>query len=86
MREKKNETMILQIIRYSKMLIPQFGTFTNDVYEITGLMWFGRLFGKCVKSKYPSVINACDWKNLPQYHLSSDIVPQFNKIIKNEKI
>ena len=67
-------------MKYIKMLIPHLGKFTNGDYDICGIMWFGRLMGKCTKSRWNSVMNVGDWKNLPQYHLKDDINPQFIKI------
>lgn len=63
--------------RYLKMLIPMFGRFGNEYYQLIGIMWFGRLMGVCIKSRWNSVMNTGDWKNLPQYHLRSDLKPQF---------
>lgn len=69
----------LVISRYLKMALPSFGKFTNGMYDIVGVMWLGRLYGKCTKSRWNSVMNVGDWKDLPQYHLRSDMKPQFFK-------
>lgn len=66
--------------RYFKMFIPQFGKFSNGAYDIVGVLWFGRLIGKCTESKWNSVMNVGDWKDLPQYHLRTDMIPQFLKL------
>ena len=68
------------ICRYSKMIIPQFGKFSNGAYDIVGVLWFGRLVGKCTASRWNSVMNVGDWKDLPQYHLRSDMISQFLKL------
>jgi hypothetical protein len=69
----------LVIRRYLKMVLPSFGKFTNGMYDIVGVMWLGRLYGRCTKSRWNSVMNVGDWKNLPQYHLRSDTKAQFFK-------
>ena len=67
------------ISRYLKMVIPSFGKFSNDNYDIVGVMWLGRLIGKCTRSRWDSVMNVGDWKDLPQYHLRTDMIQQFFK-------
>jgi hypothetical protein len=79
MNEEQNLNIYLVISRYLKMVIPSFGKFTNGMYDIVGVMWFGRLYGRCTKSRWNSVMNVGDWKNIPQYHLRSDTKPQFFK-------
>jgi hypothetical protein len=64
---------------YFKMLIPIFDIFTNTTYDVIGLMWFGRLFGICIKTKYNYVIAKYSIVNLPEYHLKTDTIAQFYK-------
>ena len=77
-RQQLNKHAVM--CRYFKMVIPKFGTFSNGDYDIVGVMWFGRLIGKCTKSRWNSVMNVGDWKDLPQYHLRTDMIPQFLKL------
>jgi hypothetical protein len=62
-----------------KKIIPKFGKFTNGYYDIVGIIWFGRLIGKCVRSEFECVIKVNEIVDLPEYHLPNDIKPQFRK-------
>ena len=77
-KQQFNNSVIMNC--YISMIMPKFGKFSNGYYDIVGIIWFGRLIGKCVESRWNSVMNVGDWKNLPQYHLKSDIIPQFLKL------
>ena len=77
-RQQLNKYAVM--CRYFKMFIPQFGNFSNGAYDIVGVLWFGRLIGKCTESRWNSVMNVGDWKDLPQYHLRTDMIPQFLKL------
>ena len=67
-------------MKYLKMIIPKFGKFSNGYYDIVGIMWLGRLIGKCTYSAYKYVMEVGDWKDLPQYHLKKDRIPQFYRV------
>ena len=81
LNKPKNSALNIYLVisRYLKMALPSFGKFTNGMYDIVGVMWLGRLHGRCTKSMWNSVMNMGDWKDLPQYHLRSDMKPQFFK-------
>jgi len=64
-----------------KKIIPKFGKFTNGYYDIIGIIWFGRLIGKCIRSEFEYVIKTGSIVSLPEYHLPNDTKPQFK--IKN---
>ena len=66
-------------MKYVKMIFPNVGKFTNGDYDIVGILWFGRVLGICTRSRWNSVMNVGDLKNLPQYHLKKDDIPQFYK-------
>jgi hypothetical protein len=64
-------------MKYIKMVIPKFGKFTNGKYDIVGVIWLGSVVGKCTYSYYEHLIHVGKWVELPEYHLNSDIAPQF---------
>ena len=82
-RQQLNKQYVICMCRYFQMLIPQFGKFSNGDYDIVGVLWFGRLIGKCSESRWNSIMNVGDWKDLPQYHLRTDMIPQFFKIMSH---
>ncbi len=55
------------------------GIFTNNVYDILGIVIFKTLYGIVIKTKYPSVYKKYKCVNLPLYHLPTDKKPQFIK-------
>ena len=58
-------------------LIPKFGTFTNGVYDIKGVVIFKRVIGKVVRTDYPYIHGMGKWVYLSEYHLKGDTKPQF---------
>ena len=69
-------------IKYISMIIPRYGLFTNNAYDIVGIMWLGTLTGLCTYSKYPNIKQKDEYLVVKEYHLSSDIKPQFVKFTK----
>lgn len=55
------------------------GVFTNQVYDIAGIVLFKKLYGIVIKTKYPSVYRLRQWVEIPFYHLPTDEKPQFRK-------
>lgn len=60
-----------------------FGIFTNGVYDIVGMMYRSRLKGYVAKTGYYQVLAVGELVDLPQYHLETDMKPQF--YLKDEK-
>jgi hypothetical protein len=57
----------------------QIGVFTNNVYDIVGIVLFKRLYGIIINTNYPFVYKKYQKVDLPLYHLPTDINPQFYK-------
>lgn len=55
------------------------GVFTNQVYDIAGIVLFKKLYGIVIKTRYPSVYRFSQWVEIPFYHLPTDEKPQFRK-------
>ncbi len=55
------------------------GIFTNDVYDIAGIVLFKKLYGIVIKTKYPSVYRLYQSVEISYYHLPTDKKPQFRK-------
>ncbi len=55
------------------------GIFTNDVYDIVGIVIFKKLYGIVIKTKYPSVYRLYQSVEISYYHLPTDKKPQFRK-------
>lgn len=64
-------------MKYLKMIFPKIGIITNGAYDFIGIIWFGRMYGKCIKTNYANIIEVGEYKNLPEYYLKSDLKPQF---------
>jgi len=54
-----------------------FGMFTNSVYDVVGMMYKRRLTGYVVVSPHSTVMAVGQHVDLPQYHLETDMKPQF---------
>ena len=54
--------------------------YTNGVYWILGICIWRQIFGVCVKTSHPQVKRVGEFLVWPEYHLKTDIVPQFWKI------
>lgn len=59
--------------------LPKFGSFTNGMYVVTGVVIFRRLIGKVVHSNYPQIHQVGDWVNWPHYRNKTTKKPQFIK-------
>ncbi len=55
------------------------GIFTNGLYDIKGIIFFGRLIGKVIRSDFEYVYKVGQFVNLPEYNTQDDIEPQFIK-------
>jgi hypothetical protein len=55
------------------------GVFTNNAYDIAGIVLFKRLYGVVIKTNYPSVYKLYQIVEIPYYHLPTDKQPQFIK-------
>lgn len=60
------------------------GIFTNGLYDIKGIIVFGRLIGKVVRSDFEYIYKVGQFVYLPEY-LGEDTFPQFIKK-KNKNI
>lgn len=68
------------IFRYIKMIIPKVGKFSNGDFDIIGLCIFGLIVGRCVYSRWNSVMNIGDYKRVKEYVITTDIIPQYVKM------
>lgn len=55
------------------------GVFTNEVYDIAGIVIFNKLYGIVIKTKYSSVYRLYQIVKISYYHLPTDKKPQFIK-------
>jgi hypothetical protein len=55
------------------------GIYTNNAYDIFGIVLFKTLYGIVIKTNYPSVYKKYQIVELPLYHLPTDKKPQFHK-------
>jgi hypothetical protein len=53
------------------------GIYSNNAYDIFGIVLFKRLYGIVIKTNYPSVYKKYQIVDLPLYHLPTDKNPQF---------
>lgn len=68
------------IYRYIKMMKPRFGKFSNGDYDILGICVFGLILGRCVYSRWNSVMNVGDFVKLKEYDTTTDTIPQYVKL------
>jgi len=59
------------------------GIYTNNAYDIFGIVLFKRLYGIVIKTNYPFVYKKYQKVDLPLYHLPTDKKPQFYKKLKS---